>query len=86
MLIRCFETLRMAMRAGGYILAPVQPVLIKKEGEDSGAEGDQTAKKKTTLRMKLVRTKDGKIWQAAYSSDRTYKEAVESGKAAKDVP
>ena len=84
MLIRCFETLRMAMRAGGYILAPVQPVLIKKEGEDSGAEGDQTAKKKTTLRMKLVRTKDGKIWQAAYSSDRTYKQAVESGKAAKD--
>ena len=80
MLIRCFETLRMALRAGGYILTPVQPVVLKKNGEDSA----KPAKKKTTLRMKLVRTKDGKIWQAAYSSDRMYKLAVESGNAAKD--
>ena len=84
MLVRCFETLRMAMRAGGYILAPVQPVIHKENGEDSSAEGTKPAGTKTTLRMKLVKTKDGKIWQAVFTSDRMYKQAVESGRAPKD--
>lgn len=77
MLVRCFETLRMAMRAGGYILLPVQPVTV----DQPDAEGKP---QRPVLRMRLARTKDGKLWQVAYSSDRMYKLSVESGKAVKE--
>ena len=63
MLVRCFETLRMAMRAGGYILLPVQPV--------PAAQPDPEGKpQRPVLKMRLAKTKDGKLWQVAYSSDR----------------
>ena len=77
MLVRCFETLRMAMRAGGYILLPVQPV--------PAAQPDPEGKpQRPVLKMRLVKTKDGKLWQVAYSSDRMFKLSVESGKAVKE--
>ena len=77
MLVRCFETLRMAMRAGGYILLPVQPVPV--------AQPDPEGKpQRPVLKMRLVKTKDGKLWQVAYSSDRMFKLSVESGKAVKE--
>lgn len=77
MLVRCFETLRMAMRAGGYILLPVQPVTVNQPD----AEGKP---QKPVLKMRLAKTKDGKLWQVAYSSDRMFKLSVESGKAIKE--
>ena len=77
MLVRCFETLRMAMRAGGYILLPVQPV--------PAAQPDPEGKpQRPVLKMRLAKTKDGKLWQVAYSSDRMFKLSVESGKAVKE--
>ena len=85
MLIRCFETVRMAMRAGGYVIIPVQPVAVSAAqpapDQESGAKSADPAR--TVLKMKLVRTKDGKLWQTAYSSDRMYKLSMTSGKAIK---
>ena len=85
MLIRCFETVRMAMRAGGYVLIPVQPVSVPAAqpgpDQESGAKGADPAK--TVLKMKLVSTRDGKLWQVAYSSDRMYKLSMMSGKVTK---
>lgn len=76
MLVRCFETLRMAMRAGGYLLLPVQPVTLNQPDPEGKPQ-------KPVLKMRLVKTRDEKLWQVAYSSDRMYKLSVESGKDVK---
>ena len=69
-MIRAFESVRMAMRAGGYFLLPVMP--------DKVSEGNDPAKR--VLKMKLAGTKDGRVWQIAYSSEKAYR----SGKTPKE--
>ena len=70
-IIRCFEAIRAAMHGGGSVLLPVQPFTVPPKGNRQPARA---------LRMKLITTKDGKIWQVAYTSEKMYK----SGFSAKD--
>ena len=70
-IIRCFEAIRAAMHGGGSVLLPVQPFTVPPKGNRQPARA---------LRMKLITTKDGKIWQVAYTSEKMYK----SGCSAKD--
>ena len=70
-IIRCFEAIRVAMHSGGSVLLPVQPFAVPQKGNKAPVRA---------LRMKLITTKDGKIWQIAYTSEKMYK----SGKCAKD--
>lgn len=69
-MIRSFEAVRMAMRAGGYFLLPVLPA--------QAGEGNEPAKR--VLKMKLAGTKDGRVWQIVYSSEKAYR----SGKTPKE--
>ena len=66
-------------------IIPVQPVAVSAAqpapDQESGAKGADPAK--TVLKMKLVSTRDGKLWQVAYSSDRMYKLSMMSGKVTK---
>ena len=70
-IIRCFEAIRIAMHGGGSVLLPVQPFTVPQKGNKAPARA---------LRMKLITTKDGKIWQVAYTSEKMYK----SGASAKE--
>ena len=70
-IIRCFEAIRAAMHDGGSVLLPVQPFTVPPKGNGQPARA---------LRMKLITTKDGKVWQVAYTSEKMYK----SGFSAKD--
>ena len=70
-IIRCFEAIRAAMHGGGSVLLPVQPFTVPPKGNGQPARA---------LRMKLITTKDGKVWQVAYTSEKMYK----SGFSAKD--
>lgn len=68
-LIQCLEALRQAMHKGGSLLVPVQPFAVN--------GGKNPARR--ALRMKLMRTKDGKTWQIAYTSSRTYAAGSSAG-------
>ena len=62
----CLEALRKALHAGGSVLFPVQPVAAQSPAEGAPVKA---------IRMKIIATKDGKNWQAAYTSERKYKES-----------
>ena len=85
--------------AGGYGASPVgKPTPVPQpetgnSGQGAGAEGGAAGQNsaadgkkpvKLALKMKLIKTKDGKIWEVAFSSDKMYRLSVESGKASKD--
>ncbi len=67
---RCLEAVRAAMHAGGSILFPVQPFSAPQSGKNAAMRG---------LRMKLISTKDGKMWQVAYTSENMYKSGASKG-------
>ena len=69
-LVQCLEALRLALHKGGSLLMPVQTAAVN--------GGNKPAQRE--LRVKLMRTKDGKTWQVAYTSEKTYK----AGFSAKD--
>ena len=69
-IIRCFEAIRAAMHGGGSVLLPVQPFTVPPKGNRQPARA---------LRMKLISTKDGKMWQVAYTSENMYKSGASKG-------
>ena len=75
-LAACMEALRQAMRKGGSLLIPVQPFAVN--GGNSPAQRG--------LKMKLVRSKDGKSWQVAYTSTKAYAAGMSAGDKAVGGP
>ncbi len=66
-LAKCMEAVRRAMHAGGSVLFPVEPISLPGKGPGESAKA---------IRMKMVTTKDGKKWQAAYTSEEAYKNGL----------